>query len=578
MAKIAPATTAAPEEWGRLEGFGVGQASGRGMRLLAQNNLLMRNLAQLKKPPQELREHEQENGDAIVHLPATNALAAQTSQTISNLDGAADLEPDRSKRRKIEEDHIVSTWQTGATVLVADVPSRPSSPSETDDEKDEEVVEGPAVTKIPQNVESSPSLPPATTAAAERPSTSLQKETSTTQPATDSSTAKKPSKPKPTSSRTSTTSAPSSAHLLRLQKTKPATPSDTVSGPAFYSERTGDPVFTFGNYETYYNYRTFDERVSRIAFELDKNFSFTLEGKNVLDIGCNSGNVTAGFAEYSKTGRVVGCDIDETLIAKACCKWLLHGDGGRRQGGQEDLHTAQSDWMYGSTPASWSTTTCSSSSYSNLFFDVANFATEKGQIRFCKEKGLQILKDQLHYTRERPADVRIKDTQEVRLATPPHGKHQNHDAVVRECAPSPPGPEGVYSGQQFVSFDVIVAFSITKWVHYQYGDAGIQRFFDQIYENLKPGGYFILEPQPWSSYKKKQHLTADIKQRVAEVKIHPGSFTRYLSGTMEVGLCESKINGAGAYGGFELKKQISGKELPGFDRDVFIYQKLGGTK
>ena len=56
-------------------------------------------------------------------------------------------------------------------------------------------------------------------------------------------------------------------------------------------------------------------------------------------------------------------------------------------------------------------------------------------------------------------------------------------------------------------FDVILALSLTKWIHLNWGDAGIKRFFKKIFHHLRPGGKFILEPQPFSSYSKKKKLT-----------------------------------------------------------------------
>ena len=51
------------------------------------------------------------------------------------------------------------------------------------------------------------------------------------------------------------------------------------------------------------------------------------------------------------------------------------------------------------------------------------------------------------------------------------------------------------------SFGTISCMSVTKWVHLQGGDGIMERFFSKVKELLQPGGYFILEPQPWKSYK-----------------------------------------------------------------------------
>ena len=43
--------------------------------------------------------------------------------------------------------------------------------------------------------------------------------------------------------------------------------------------------------------------------------------------------------------------------------------------------------------------------------------------------------------------------------------------------------------------------SVTKWVHLHGGDAALQALFGEISRMLVPGGIFVLEPQPWRSYK-----------------------------------------------------------------------------
>jgi hypothetical protein len=56
-------------------------------------------------------------------------------------------------------------------------------------------------------------------------------------------------------------------------------------------------------------------------------------------------------------------------------------------------------------------------------------------------------------------------------------------------------------------YDTMMAFSVTKWIHLNFGDQGLKRFFKRIYRALFPGGRFILEPQPWSSYRLKRRMT-----------------------------------------------------------------------
>ncbi|CAH1774200.1 unnamed protein product [Owenia fusiformis] len=89
-------------------------------------------------------------------------------------------------------------------------------------------------------------------------------------------------------------------------------------------------------------------------------------------------------------------------------------------------------------------------------------------------------------------------------------------------------------------YDIIMALSITKWIHLNWGDAGMKRFFKRISRQLRPGGRFILEPQAWASYKKKNTLTETIQENYKNIKFKPEQFTEYLL-SREVGFstCET---------------------------------------
>lgn len=62
------------------------------------------------------------------------------------------------------------------------------------------------------------------------------------------------------------------------------------------------------------------------------------------------------------------------------------------------------------------------------------------------------------------------------------------------------------AGQQ-EEYDVILCLGLTLWVQLNWGDAGLQRLFRRAHRQLRAGGLFILEPQPWSSYSRRKRLS-----------------------------------------------------------------------
>jgi len=82
-------------------------------------------------------------------------------------------------------------------------------------------------------------------------------------------------------------------------------------------------------------------------------------------------------------------------------------------------------------------------------------------------------------------------------------------------------------------FDTILCLSVTKWIHFNGGDAAICKLFGKINASLNPLGILILEAQPWSSYKKKSTLTPEIKKNYRTIQFRPQEFPKYLT---ELGL------------------------------------------
>ncbi|EER16348.1 conserved hypothetical protein [Perkinsus marinus ATCC 50983] len=89
--------------------------------------------------------------------------------------------------------------------------------------------------------------------------------------------------------------------------------------PVFRSKRS---IFEYGNYDKYYNYRHetqafVDARLSAIMQYLGGDQLDFFHDKTVLDIGCNIGFISFYVAYILGAKRVVGIDIDHTLIDQA---------------------------------------------------------------------------------------------------------------------------------------------------------------------------------------------------------------------------------------------------------------------
>ena len=77
-------------------------------------------------------------------------------------------------------------------------------------------------------------------------------------------------------------------------------------------------------------------------------------------------------------------------------------------------------------------------------------------------------------------------------------------------------------------YKAVLCLSITKWVHLNWGDEGLMTMFRKCFALLEPGGRLILEPQPWSSYKKKFGVTETTKEHYKTIKLRPPQFSELL--------------------------------------------------
>ncbi|TKR76866.1 hypothetical protein L596_017941 [Steinernema carpocapsae] len=108
-------------------------------------------------------------------------------------------------------------------------------------------------------------------------------------------------------------------------------------------------------------------------------------------------------------------------------------------------------------------------------------------------------------------------------------------------------------------FDVIMALSITKWIHLNWGDAGLKRFFDRAFRHLRPNGVFIVEPQDFKTYGKKSNLTPEIKENYKNIELKPDGFREHLEGLGFVYV--------------EAKEPPKKTVTKGYDRPILFFKK-----
>ncbi|THH12491.1 hypothetical protein EW146_g7645 [Bondarzewia mesenterica] len=102
-------------------------------------------------------------------------------------------------------------------------------------------------------------------------------------------------------------------------------------------------------------------------------------------------------------------------------------------------------------------------------------------------------------------------------------------------------------------YDVVFALSVSKWIHLNGGDDGIKRFFQRVFEVLKPGGTFVFEPQQWESYTKARKLDSTLQENAKNLRVHPDQFPRMLQ---EIGFGPMERLGVAGEGRFRRPVEL----------------------
>ncbi|KAF9142724.1 hypothetical protein BGX30_002332 [Mortierella sp. GBA39] len=253
-------------------------------------------------------------------------------------------------------------------------------------------------------------------------------------------------------------------------------------------------------------------------------------GKRVLDLGCNSALITVFIALHYKPQKIQGVDIDPSLIGKAQ-KFVL-----------KTFSQLSSD-AYAQTSSGSPSSTTSQEMTSTTGLQGDDIPYEE-----YFPKALQ----KIHGTL--PVPMRTERTEHLF----PH----NIELRVSDWVTESDEVQDIEQGQnqkEQDKWDVILGFSLTKWIHLHHGDEGLKRFFRKVYRNLTPGGVFVVEPQGYATYVKRSKITPEMKKTYDEIKFRPEEFRNYL--VNEVGFRESQHLGQ------------SDGHAKNFNRDIFLFRK-----
>lgn len=267
------------------------------------------------------------------------------------------------------------------------------------------------------------------------------------------------------------------------EKTETKNPSDGSAK----NKRKRKEVAPFGNYRNYYGYRVGHNVEEDPRFKVLKKEWF--EGKDCLDIGCNSGLITINIAKKFNCRTILGIDIDKDRIRDAW--WCLQKNIREEKIGNGNI--------------------------------VPSSKADKGVKELeCAETCSTSAKDD-----ETGTSV-----------------ERNLLDIVSFCS-----DDFVTSWRllPLEHYDTIVCLSMTKWVHLNWGDEGLISLFAKFWRLLHPGGILVLEPQPWESYYKNRLTTEVTRMNYNYIVYKPDLFQEILLdkiGFRTVEQATSSVSGA----------------------------------
>ncbi|GAA5879650.1 hypothetical protein JCM1840_000601 [Sporobolomyces johnsonii] len=351
---------------------------------------------------------------------------------------------------------------------------------------------------------------------------------------------------------------PSSSRSVAASSSKPREPKEQPSKPL---------KSVHGNYTNYYTRRhpdpdLPDERLALVPKEW-------IKGKKVLDVGCNAGAVTIELAQRFEPARVVGVDIDSDLTRKARgnvdLAWSRQAPLKRLLDEATALSSSRKRRSRSRSPATDPPLPPLSSTDPTSPF----LPTSAHYFPTSMSRMFGYLPHPKHLLTHYVDQPEIETTGVLR-----RGKRKVMPLEVKAFPENMRVVHADWVNQEIDAdregYDVIIAFSVTKWIHLTHLNAGLLVFFRRVFDSLLPGGRLVLEPQPFSTYARSAKMSPELRANYELLQEGTQKGWRWEHGEFERVLIELV--------GFEKRQLLGETGTLGstFRRPVEVYTKRGG--
>lgn len=277
--------------------------------------------------------------------------------------------------------------------------------------------------------------------------------------------------------------------------------------------------YQYGNHSCYYGYQGFygDKWEGRVGAKEDPRLRLLeadwFRDKTVLDIGCGTGHVTLAVARRFNPAHILGVELDKSLVHAA------H---------QNIRHFLSHDLVVKERKGGGGVSNVSSCAH----LQGEGTGGERGEDG--TGQGVEEVMAEFHQALSLlPLPLSFRVNRGPLSAPPLILQHHNFSRFPDNIT----FLQGDYVTEREVwpgqgQYDVVMCLGVTKWVQLQSGDVGVVRLFRRAYQSLSLGGFFILEPQPWSSYSRSKRASDRTFSNYRTLRLRPEQFTCYLTDTV----------------------------------------------